>query len=197
MRLKHFIVLLMLLTSCDSKNSSQEKVAEANHGNTVDSIHKAPELSPVVEVTNDKPDNIEISNKKTIDPSKVPGADIALKFMDSYVEFCNERKSNSIEWIDQNQYVTNNFKTEHKSLLEEARKDDPELGLGFDPIFDAQDYPEKGFDLIEFDKEGYLTLPGKDWPEFKVVVKVKKEDYGWLLDGAGIINVPKSKRATR
>ena len=72
------------------------------------------------------------------------------------------------------------------------------MGLDFDPIFDAQDFPDKGFELVSSDKNsGYITVKGKDWPEFVLVIRIVYLDNKWLVDGSGIINIPESKRAKR
>lgn len=60
-----------------------------------------------------------------------------------------------------------------KRIIDLAYKQDPELGLDRDPIFDAQDCPDKGFELDSFDeKTNYLTVKGKNWPEFKLTMEV-------------------------
>lgn len=72
------------------------------------------------------------------------------------------------------------------------------MGLGFNPIFDAQDFPEKGFELIDCDTRlGYVTVKGIDWPDFFVVLRVVQQDKKWLVDGAGVVNIPVGKRAKR
>jgi hypothetical protein len=38
---------------------------------------------------------------------------------------------------------------------------------------------------------------GKDWKEFILVLKVVSQNDKWLVDGAGIINIPTDKRAER
>ncbi|HEY8100573.1 MAG TPA: hypothetical protein VIF82_07435 [Burkholderiaceae bacterium] len=133
----------------------------------------------------------------------IRGAEIANRFMNEYKKYSDEvlnRKSHETveQWIQRNKLITVNFKNTYKKLIEIAHKQDPELGLGSDPIFDAQDYPDQGFVILDCDeKSNLVTLKGKDWEAFKVVVKVNKFDEDWLVDGAGIINIPKNKRAKR
>ena len=82
--------------------------------------------------------------------------------------------------------------------MEEAYKIEPDLGLDVDPIFDAQDYPDKGFDLESFDrKTNFVVVKGKDWADFKLTLKMVLENENWLVDGCGIINIPKDKRIAR
>jgi hypothetical protein len=38
---------------------------------------------------------------------------------------------------------------------------------------------------------------GVDWEAYRVVVKVIKTKKGWLVDGAGSVNIPKDKQAPR
>lgn len=130
-------------------------------------------------------------------------AESAKSFINEYKIFCDNAykvkpKVTDIQWIQKNTKVTDNFKKAHKKLILDARKKDPEMGLDFDPIFDAQDYPDEGFKLFACsDQSDYVTLNGVDWEVFRVVVKVIKTDKGWLVDGAGVINIPKNKRAKR
>ena len=72
---------------------------------------------------------IEAATAKTTDPNQIPGAGVALAFMNSYVVFCDERGASSvIAWVERSQHVAQNFKTAFTSLHEEARIDDPEVG---------------------------------------------------------------------
>lgn len=124
----------------------------------------------------------------------------ALKFINKYVKNSNkmEKAVDVIDWVNSNSLATKNFKTELKRTIDEAYKADPELGLDADPIFDAQDHPDKGFELESFDeKTNYLTVKGKDWPEFRLTMKVVEENGKWLVDGCGMINIPNDKRAKR
>ncbi len=103
-----------------------------------------------------------------------------------------------LEWVKSNSLATQKFKEELKRTIEDAYEKDPEIGLDFDPIFDAQDYPEEGFTLDSLDvKTGYLIVRGKKWKEFKLVMKLVYEDKKWLVDGCGIINIVKGKRMQR
>lgn len=126
--------------------------------------------------------------------------DIALEFINSYVENCNKMNESIgvVEWVNSNNLTTNNFRTELKRILDEAYIQEPEIGLNANPIVDAQDYPENGFELESFDsKTNFLVVKGKDWPEFKVAMKMTFEDGNWLVDGCGMINIPNHKRVAR
>ncbi|MES2654281.1 MAG: hypothetical protein V4620_01760 [Bacteroidota bacterium] len=124
----------------------------------------------------------------------------ALAFINAYVENANKmnKAMGIMEWANSNSLTTKSFKAELKRIMEEAYKQDPELGLGADPIFDAQDNPDKGFELETFDENtNYLTVKGKEWPAFKLTMKMAEENGNWLVDGCGIINIPAGKKAKR
>lgn len=129
-----------------------------------------------------------------------PDFDVALKFINDYAEYCDQSmKHEAIDsnWIYNNELLTDSFKKRYKSVIDSAFVAEPELGLDADPIFDAQDYPDKGFEMIKTDKNGFVSVRGKDCTEFVVVLKVISQNGKWLVDGAGIINIPTDKRAKR
>ena len=129
-----------------------------------------------------------------------PDFNVALNFINDYTKFCTktDQRSTEAEWIKQNSLLTDNFKNRYRDLMDSAQKKDPELGLGSDPIFDAQDFPEKGFSVVKIDTlSGYVTVAGNDWKDFELVLKVVQEQNKWLVDGAGVINIPDDKRAKR
>jgi hypothetical protein len=64
--------------------------------------------------------------------------------------------------------VTVGFKVELKRIIDEAEKNDPELGLGFDPVLDAQDNPSK-FEIDNTDSE-YLIVKGVKWADFEIEI---------------------------
>lgn len=124
----------------------------------------------------------------------------ALVFINDYVDNSNKlnKAVGTIEWVNSSSLTTKAFKIELKKIIDDAYKQDPELGLGADPIVDAQDYPNKGFELESIDEQtNFLIVKGKDMPEFKLTIKVVEENGNWLVDGCGIVNIPKDKRAAR
>jgi len=128
-----------------------------------------------------------------------PDFNVALNFINDYTKLCIQpQRTKTSEWIRQNPLLTDRFKNRYTTLLDSAEKKDPELGLGSDPIFDAQDFPEKGFSILKIDTlNRYVTVVGNDWKEFELVLKVDQENNKWLVDGAGVINIPGDKRAKR
>jgi hypothetical protein len=126
--------------------------------------------------------------------------DVALTFIHSYVDNCNKMNKSTgiIEWVHANPLTTKNFKDVTKKIIEDAYLEDPEMGLGFDPIFDGQDYPDEGFELEEYDSiTNFIVVKGENWDDYKLTLKVVLENDKWLVDGCGIINIPKEKRSDR
>nr|WKN37209.1 hypothetical protein K4G66_00615 [Tunicatimonas sp. TK19036] len=129
-----------------------------------------------------------------------PSPEIALVFINDYIKFIDDGSSELtlVEWVKSQKTVTDNFKSELERIITEAKIQDPELGLGFDPILDAQDYPEKGFELHQQDTDSeFLIVQGIEWETFQLTMKIKESDGKWLVDGSGIINIPEEARIRR
>jgi len=128
-------------------------------------------------------------------------AAIANQFINGYIKYNNavyqqKTKETVLEWLQKNKTVTPHFTQSYQLLVAQAEQEDPELGLDFDPILDAQDYPEQGVKIVNCEAQsGFVTLAGKDkeWKNFKVIVNVLDK----RVDGAGVINIPKDKQASR
>lgn len=117
---------------------------------------------------------------------------IALDFVNNYVENCNKMKDalSVADWVSTNKLVTKRFKEYLAKIIDEANQLDPEMGLDADPIFDAQDYPDEGFELESLDnKNNIVHLKGKNMPDFKLKVRIVQENNDWLVDGCGMINM--------
>lgn len=120
----------------------------------------------------------------------------ALNFINSYVLFCNSGNVDKslVEWVSEQTTVTRTFKTKLKRIISEAEKEDPELGLGFDPIFNAQDYPDKGFKLVKSKtNDEFVTIKAIDWPDWELKIKMELKDKRWFVDGIGVINMTETK----
>lgn len=129
-----------------------------------------------------------------------PDFNVALTFINQYASFCTPTSSSTSDsnWVRNNTLLTDNFKGHYFALLDSGLKIDPEIGLGFDPIFDAQDFPDSGFVVSSTDeKTGLVTVRGKDWPRYLLVLKVITQNNKSLVDGSGVINIPEDKRAKR
>ncbi|MBK7129628.1 MAG: hypothetical protein IPM74_06010 [Crocinitomicaceae bacterium] len=118
--------------------------------------------------------------------------DAALNFMNDYVDYClnPQPETGLTAWIDQRKDVTTHFKDELNTILREAIENDPEMGLGFDPLLNAQDCPEKGFELFSCDSTSKLVeVSGIDYPEFKVNISLLQENNIWKIEGCGVVNI--------
>ncbi len=118
---------------------------------------------------------------------------VALDFLNAYIENCNDYENglSASEWANASPLVTENFKTELQNLITEAEEEDPELGLDYDPILNAQDYPEDGMVLAEFDaSDGYVVTQGKIQTGVIIVVKLVKQNGNVLIEGCGAVNIP-------
>ena len=183
-----FIATLSLLVSCGQTSDTKS----SNNSTNIDkkSIGQS-ETSDQSAGTKD----IKIGKDNMI-------VEVAIKFINSYANNCNKMKESIgiVDWVNSNELSTNNFKKEVKKIIEEAYEEDPELGLGFDPLFDAQDYDDR-FELEKIekfnDKTYYIEVKGKDWSAFKLTIKVVLENDNWLIDGCGIVNIPNDKRSKR
>jgi len=120
-----------------------------------------------------------------------PSYEVALTFLHNYIDYLNDRNQEigRVEWIKKQTTVTENFKTALTKYIENSEF------LDFDPILDAQDYPE-GFQIAETDSE-FVIVKGTDWPGFKLTLKLIKVEKEWLVDGSGVINIPKERRIKR
>lgn len=125
---------------------------------------------------------------------------IALKFINDYTDNCNKMKDaiEIMEWVNANALASDAFKRELKVILDKANALDPDYGLGFDPIFDAQDFPDDGFQLARFDTTtNNVVVEAKSWDGFEITMKMKNLNNNWLVDGCGVINIPESKQSPR
>lgn len=105
---------------------------------------------------------------------------------------CNKLKEaiGVVKWVESNHLVSDGFKLELVKLMQDAQTTDPELGLDFDPIFNAQDYPEQGFVVDDFDSlSTVLSVKGKDQPAFKVTMRLVPKAKSWVVDGCGAVNM--------
>lgn len=123
----------------------------------------------------------------------VPDADVALNFINGYIANADKmgQAVGVVEWIAASPFATESYKAALKKEVEEAEM------LDADPVFDAQDYDDTGMEAASVDKDGYVLLQGAKWKEFKVVVKLVKQEGKWLVDGCGSINIPENKRLLR
>ena len=124
------------------------------------------------------------------------GSDVAVQFINDYINDSNKGKHGAgiEEFVLTNLHVTKKFKDELIRILDEAEKSDPGYGLGFDPIFNAQDYDESGMEAETIDDKQYIVVSGKKWKDFKITLKIIYQNKKWLVDGCGIVNIPDDKQ---
>lgn len=131
------------------------------------------------------------------------GADVAAKkFINDYIDhlqhsFKDKGPIERDQWVETNPQITTNFKSSYRAIIDKARKTDPVLGLNADPILDAQDYPDEGVVVDQCKEPDYVTLKGNKWKEFKIVVRVIRVKDVWMMEGAGIVNIPEDKQVSR
>src|SRR4051812_45299984 len=100
-----------------------------------------------------------------------------------------------IRWVTSNRYLSDTFKKVFRKTIVDARKQEPELGLGTDPILDGQDYPDHGYRAREIQIAGdkaYVVMQGIDAPTFKrdrpLSVELVNTNNTWKITGIGTIN---------
>lgn len=142
----------------------------------------------------------ELEQTEPIESQTELNSEIAVNFINSYVENANKmREAVEIrEWVNSSKLVTDNFKTELFNMINEAFEREPDYGLGFDPILDAQDYPEEGFLLSNYDSTlNIATVAGKQWTSFVLNIKLTNQNGRTLVDGCGVVNMHAEQRAER
>ena len=185
------IILILTIVSIISCHKNTEK--ENSEMDTLKDIDKKPKT----EINNQLFEDKENIKEKTANNEPV---DTALNFINSYIVDCNKMKKSVgyLNFVKSSPLTSNHFKTELQKIVNEAEKENPEMGLDFDPIVDGQDYPEEGFELKHFDsKTNIIIVKGKKWNDFEVTMKVIFDNRKWLVDGCGIVNIPKNEQSKR
>lgn len=142
----------------------------------------------------------EVSERRISQSSNEMNPQVALQFINDYMDAQRYRHVDQkmLNWAETIPFATESFKSEFTKMVTNAYKKDPLIGLGFDPIFDAQDYPPGEFKIKDFNKStGYLSLESEEWESFKVTMKLKHENGITLVDGCGVVNIPPNMRAER
>jgi hypothetical protein len=189
-KMKKIILLLTILSiiSCkkniESDSPELKKVSEENN-------------NPKTEINSQLNEEKEYAKEITEDNSP---ENTALTFINSYIVDCNKMNKSVgyLNFVKSSDLTTKSFKIELQKIVDEAEKLDPEMGLDFDPIIDGQDYPDEGFELKDFDtKTNFIIVKGKNWADFEVTIKLIFENEKWLIDGCGIVNIPKNNQSKR
>lgn len=133
---------------------------------------------------------VDKKNELTTDNSQFEyDSTVSIRFINGYVDLNNITHDlrDRLNWVDSNRLVTDGFKLSLKEIINNVSADNP---LEADPIFNAQDYPDKGFEINDFNrKTGQVILTGNDWPDFEVALQLKLVKGITLVDGCGLINM--------
>lgn len=116
-------------------------------------------------------------NKVKIDTS------VALNFINNYTLICNKPDTNlNVQtWIKNNHNLSLDFKNSYNQIIKDT--------LDFDPIFDAQDYPEDGFKILSFDSlKNVISFQGINWESFKLSGTLKTKDNKTIINSIGFVN---------
>ncbi len=170
MKIFKFFFLCLLLNSCNSGSENQDS-------------------EPLSNLT-DK-DTILAEESESLTDAD---AKIAIEFVNSYIENCNKMSEavDVVTWCEENQNVTEEFNLQLNKMVTEAFAQDPDFGLGYDPIINGQDYPDQGFELQSFEtRSGKVVLKGIGMESQITTVKLLRQNGKVRVDGCGAINLPK------
>lgn len=148
-------------------------------------------LLVLVACSESKESDAVVKQEEALQINENQAVEVALSFVNAYVVNCNQMsKALAVEeWVAMNTQTTMEFKAALTNLVNEAKKNNPEIGLEADPILNAQDYPENGFELESLDQTvNIIHLKGKGQPEFKLTLQMKQENGAWLVNSCGMVN---------
>lgn len=180
MRYISVLIIISTLYACNSSTRTNSDVVESS------------------ELANTTP--TELEEPELIKSQTELNAEIAVNFINYYVENAHKmREAVEIrDWVKSSELVTENFRTQLVKMITAAFEREPEYGLGFDPILDAQDYPDGKFQLLSFDESiGLAIVNGIEGPGFHIPVILINIDGQTLVDGCGVINIPEELQIVR
>lgn len=114
----------------------------------------------------------------------------AVNFVNDYVTYNDSAgvRASPKDWLAAQPNVTEMFKQKLKEVVDAAQVQ--ESGLDADPILNAQDFPERGFEFDSSDSTAkFIVVRAIGQPEFKVTVKVIGQQGKFWVDGCGVVNV--------
>lgn len=125
---------------------------------------------------------------------ELPNAEtIAVNFINNYAAYCEHHTGefSVVDWANNEEYVSSIFVDSLEKMITDAYEIEPEMGLGYDPIFNAQDYPSEGFEFktLTMEQTYLVTVCGKEWKEFEVKIKLASTRASMLIIGAGVVNM--------
>ncbi len=144
----------------------------------------------------EKPLSKEVLEKKENNESE--DCKIAINFINSYLNQIDPDKKSNLtteDWVKQNVLATESFKKEYIATVKKAIEEDPELGLEYDHILDAQDYPNEGFDSENCaSKNGVVKLSVKNWNGYFLIIKLIEDNGLKKVDACGTIRILETER---
>ncbi|MEP2026098.1 MAG: hypothetical protein ABJH98_01795 [Reichenbachiella sp.] len=155
---------IILISSCTNKPNSSKQKTEESPTETTETIETGASALVTIDST------------------------IAVLFINSYIN--DGGYVDRVEWINNSTLASDNYKTALTKLINDALKSDPEYGLGYDPILDAQDFPD-AYQLLEYNRATRTaTVVGVGNDNFKQTILLKLIDGITMVDGCGSVNIP-------
>lgn len=105
-----------------------------------------------------------------------------------------------LAFVKSKPYFSKGFEQALDKLIRDALKQDPELGLDYDPIVVGQDLPEKGFrttDVTLKDDTAVASVERVGMKSKHLKVRLVKQQGAWLIDGIDTLNAAPEKPARR
>ena len=124
---------------------------------------------------------------------KTEATAVVNSFYASYVTAMTKRE-NGEKVVQKSPQLSAGFKKAHAALMRKAWKENPESGLGYDPIVCGQDFPDAGYAVTSITLEetkGSAVVSSKD-KTFKNTIRVSliKLDGKWLINGIEKLQAP-------
>lgn len=106
-------------------------------------------------------------------------------FLNAYIN--QDDNLSARDWLEASGLTTNAFLAAYDALLSEAYRENPDYGLGYDPITQSQDTPDR---YIATHCEGNkVHLEGKAYPQFTADVSLVEVDNVWLVNESGSVSI--------
>jgi hypothetical protein len=119
---------------------------------------------------------------------KADATKVVDSFYASYIAgISKEKPDDADKMVKKSPLLSPGFKEAYAALIAKARKADPELGLGYDPIVCGQDFPDSGYAVKSIslkEATGSAVVASKD-KNFKQTIPVTlvKIDGKWFING--------------
>lgn len=168
------VLLVHLISACGNKMKESNGASEIYEGLAVD-------------------DKDSLASKGSVDSMLQMKQNYALDFVNNYLNRIvgdGEYHQDLMEWLANDNSTSIRFRNELDSLITKAEEDDPEIGLGYDPIIEGQDYAA-AYELDYYDADKDFFLLRGIVPENAYTVKIRivdREGRLWV-DGCGEINM--------